>query len=97
MNLIFVAFFTKIIEQVPDDCFYEPKTIVSLNQPALTPLVDFITVVNASLAILIVISYYTEFRGVLRSTLKRKISSGVQVKTASAGMKAQRGSTGWAE
>ena len=63
----------------------------------MTPLIDLIILVNACFAVLIVISYFTEFRGVLRSTLKRKISSGVQVKTASAGMKAQPGSAGWAE
>ena len=74
VNLVFMAFFTKVIEQVPDDCFYEPKTTVFLRLPALTPLIDVATVVNSCISLLIVISYFIEFRGVLRSSLKRKIS-----------------------
>jgi hypothetical protein len=33
VNAVFMAFFAKIIEKVPDGCFYEEKTVVFISAP----------------------------------------------------------------
>jgi hypothetical protein len=67
-----MAFFAKIIEKVPDGGFYEEKTIVFLSAPWVASIIEFVIILNACISLLVVISYFIEFRGVLRMKMKKQ-------------------------
>ncbi len=67
-----MAFFAKIIEKIPDGGFYEEKTIVFLSAPWVASIIEFVIILNACISLLVVISYFIEFRGVLRMKMKKQ-------------------------